>query len=81
MKYELFSRAALATDLPDYELKSGDLVTIVECLPANGQHGDGYVVEVFDVLGNTLHVIALAEEQLQALKPKAVPTMREAIAA
>jgi len=81
MKFELFSRAALATDLPAYSLKSGDLVTIVECLPATKNHGNGYVVEVFDVLGNTLHVIALHEHQLQSLKPNAVPAMREPIAA
>lgn len=56
-------------------------MTIVECLPANQFHGHGYVVEVFDVLGNTLHVIALDEAQLQELKPKAIPPMREPIAA
>jgi hypothetical protein len=81
MKFELLSRAALATDIPEYQLKAGDLVTIVECLPANQFHGHGYVVEVFDVLGNTLHVIALDEAQLQELKPKAIPPMREPIAA
>lgn len=81
MKFNLYSKAALAEDLPAYQLVKGDLVTIVECLPATGKHGNGYVVEVFDVFGNTLHVIALKESQLRALLPKAVPSMREPLAA
>lgn len=77
MPFELFSQAALAEDLPDYTLQKGDLVTVVEHLPANGQHAEGYVVEVFDVLGNTLHVLSVHANQLQALKPNAIPFMRE----
>jgi hypothetical protein len=77
MPFELFSRAALAEDLPDYTLQKGDLVTIVEYLPENEHHKEGYVVEIFDVLGNTLHVLSVYATQLQALKARAVPFMRE----
>ncbi|MCF8245569.1 MAG: DUF4926 domain-containing protein [Saprospiraceae bacterium] len=81
MKFKQYSKAALAEDFPTYKLVKDDLVTIVECLPANDQHGNGYVVEVFDVFGKTLHVIAVKESQLKALLPKAVPSMREPLAA
>lgn len=81
MQFELFSQAALAEDLLDYQLRKGDLVTVVEYLPANEQHEEGYIVEVFDVLGNTLQVLSVYPSQLQALKPNAIPSMREMIAA
>lgn len=77
MKFELFTQAALTEDLPDFQLRKGDLVTVVEHLPANEHHEEGYVVEVFDVLGKTMHVLSLRSTQLQALKPNAVPSMRE----
>lgn len=77
MEFELFTQAALAEDLTEFQLRKGDLVTIVDHLPANAQHEEGYVVEVFDVLGKTLYVISLHPAQLQALKPNAIPAMRE----
>lgn len=77
MQFEIFTQAALAEDLPDYQLRKGDLVTVVEYLPKNEYHEEGYIVEVFDVLGKTLYVIALKINQLQALKPNAIPAMRE----
>ncbi len=77
MKFELFSRTAIAEDLPEHNLKRGDIVTIVEVLPANAQHLSGYIVEVFSVTGETLDVVGLLETQLMPLRADAVPAMRE----
>lgn len=77
MKFELFSRVALAEDIPEHSLRSGDIVTIVELLPANIHHQAGYIVEVFSVTGNTLDVVSLLESQLKPLRPDAIPSMRE----
>jgi hypothetical protein len=77
MKFELYKLVALAVDVPEYELKKGDLVTIVEFLASNGHHPNGYVVEISDVLGNTLDVATLYEHQLTALLPRAMFSMRE----
>ncbi len=77
MKYELFSRVALAVDVPEYGLLKGDLVTVVEILPANPGHANGYLVEIVSVTGQTLDVIGLHETQLTPLRPNAIPNMRE----
>lgn len=77
MKFELFSRVAIAGDLPEHNLKRGDIVTVVEVLPANNQHLAGYIVEVFTVTGETLNVLGLLETQLMPLRADAVPAMRE----
>jgi hypothetical protein len=77
MKFEQYKLAALAVDVPEYELKKGDIVTIVDFLEANGHHPNGYVVEISDVLGNTLDVVTLYENQLTTLLPRALFSMRE----
>ena len=36
MKFQLFNRVALGEDLPKYNLRRGDVATIVEHHPATG---------------------------------------------
>ena len=81
MNFELYSNAALAEGLPEKKLKKGGIVTIAEHLPANESHPNGHVVEVTDVLGNTICVVALGENQLQTLVPNAIPSIRIPVAA
>ena len=77
MKFALFSRVALAEDVPEHGLLRGDIVTIVEALPANANHLSGYIVEVFSVTGETLDVFGLFETQLMPLRADAIPSIRE----
>ncbi|ACK68226.1 hypothetical protein PCC8801_4303 [Rippkaea orientalis PCC 8801] len=66
MKFELFARVALREDLPQYKLCRGDVATIVEHHPVkNGE--DGYSLEVFNAVGETLAVITVAESQIESL--------------
>ena len=56
MKIELFKRVALKIDIPDEGLRKGDVATIVDYLP--GKDGeDGYALEVFNAIGETIAVI------------------------
>ncbi|NJL67281.1 MAG: DUF4926 domain-containing protein [Microcoleus sp. SM1_3_4] len=57
-KYSLFSQVALAGDLPEYNLKRGDIATIVEHYPMPEGEEDGYSLEGFDVPQVTLEVAA-----------------------
>ena len=66
MKYELFQQVALACDMPDKGLLRGDIATIVEYHPVRlGE--DGYSLEVFNAVGNTIAVITLPESAIQPL--------------
>ena len=56
MTYKLFEEIVLTRDIPEKKLKKGDVATIVEHHSVlDGE--DGYSLEVFDVLGNTIAVI------------------------
>ena len=67
MRYALFTRVALATDLPEHRLRGGDVVTIVEYHPGTPGQEPGYSLEVFDAVGNTLAVVTVRESQIEAL--------------
>ena len=66
MAFELFSRVALKEDFPRHKLQKGDIATIVEHHPVkNGE--DGYSIEVFNALGETIAVVVVSESQVERL--------------
>jgi hypothetical protein len=66
MTYELFSRVALRVDIPEKHLKKGDVVTIVEHHAGNGKE-DGYSLEVFNAVGDTIAVVVVPESAIENL--------------
>ena len=75
MKYALFQRVALAKDLSAKHLQRGDVATIVDCHPANGGE-EGYSIEVFNAVGETITVTAVAVSCLQPLTANEVMHVR-----
>lgn len=66
MKYELYKEVFLLEDIPEKGLKQGDVATIVEHHPVvEGE--DGYSLEVFNVLGDTIAVITVPESAIAPL--------------
>jgi Domain of unknown function (DUF4926) len=66
MSFELFSRVALREDFPKYKLKQGDVGTVVEHHPVP-QKEDGYSLEVFNAVGETIAVLVVSESQIEPL--------------
>ena len=81
MKFELFTRVALAIDIPEYRLKKGDIATIVDYLVAEDTGEPGYALEVFNALGETLDVIDVAESDLEPLRADEILNARHLIPA
>ena len=52
----LFSQVAFAQDLPEYNLKRGNVATIVENYPMPEEEEDGYSLERFDLPHVTIEV-------------------------
>ncbi len=59
MNFSLFQRVVLTRDIPEGNLKEGDIVTIVENLSATEESkGEpGFALEAFNVLGETTAVV------------------------
>lgn len=67
MTYELFTRVALKTDLPEHRLRRGDVVTVVEYHPGRPDQEPGYSLEVFNAVGDTVAVVTVRECQIEPL--------------
>ncbi|MEO0377584.1 MAG: DUF4926 domain-containing protein [Cyanobacteria bacterium P01_A01_bin.17] len=66
MSFELCTRVALREDFPRYKLCKGDVATVVEHHPVLDAE-DGYSLEVFNALGETISVLVVAESQIEPL--------------
>jgi hypothetical protein len=75
MRFKLFTQVALARDVPEKALQAGDVAMIVEHHPAiSGE--DGYTLEVFDAVGETLAVLTVAESEIEELRAGEVLSVR-----
>ena len=76
MKFELFKRAVLSKDFPQYGLRQGDVGIVVEHVVRINQE-DGYILEFFDAQGNTIDVLPVIESDLEAPRANTILTYRE----
>jgi hypothetical protein len=75
MPFELYTEVALARDLPDLRLRRGDLVKLVDHHVAPGGE-EGYSIEVFNAVGETIAVSAVPTSALEALREDEVLSVR-----
>ena len=76
MKHPLFSRVALAEDLPQENLRRGDVATIVEYYEGRAGQEPGYELEVFNAVGDTIAVTTVRESQIEELRGDEVLSVR-----
>ncbi len=67
MNYQLYSRVALAEDLPERRLRRGDVAVVVEHHPGRPDQEPGYSLELFNALGETIDVVTVRESQIKPL--------------
>ncbi len=75
MIYKLFEEVALLKDIPEKKLKKGDVATIVEHHPVS-RGEDGYSLEVFNALGDTIAVVVVPESAIEPLKENEIFSVR-----
>ena len=67
MVFDLFSKVALAVDVPSHKLRKGDVATIVEAHAGRPGEEPSYSLEVFNAVGETLAVVTVRESQIETL--------------
>jgi len=80
MKYKLFEEIVLNKDIPGKGLKKGDVATIVEHHPVTDGE-DGYSLEIFNALGDTIAVITVPESAIERLTEDEIFSVRPLVAA
>ena len=73
---DLYSDVILTRDVEEHGLRAGDVGTIVERHRVPGIPEDGYSVEFFDMIGNTVAVVTLPASALRLPTPADRPAVR-----
>ena len=76
MKYPLFTRVALADDLPKENLRRSDLATVVEYYEGSPGQEPGYELKVFNAVGDTFAVVTARESQIESLRKDELLSVR-----
>ena len=75
MKFELYTDVALTCDLPEHRLRRGDIVKVVDHHVAP-DGTEGYSIEVFNAVGDTIAVTTVPASALEALREDEVLNAR-----
>ncbi len=68
----LYSLVSLKVDLPQYNLKAGDIVTVVEFLSGNASLPNAYICEASNAVGENIAVFTVVEGQISLLSSNEV---------
>lgn len=76
----MFKEIVLTKDIFEKGLRKGDVATIVECHHiSDGENG--YSIELFNALGNTITVVTLPESAIKPLTEHEIFSVRSLAAA
>lgn len=67
MKFKLYTDVVLTCDLPEHRLRRGDIVKLIDHHVAP-DGTEGYSIEVFNAVGDTITVTAAPAAALEALR-------------
>jgi hypothetical protein len=73
---ELYTRVALARNLPELGLKRGDLAWVTDYVEHSEAGETGAILEIFNILGESLRVVVVPVSAIQPLRPEQLPTIR-----
>ena len=76
MKLELYQRVALSRDFPEYELKRGDIATLIDRVPHPSKDETGCVLEIFNAVGESIKVVVVPESCVEPLRADEIMAVR-----
>ena len=79
MNFELYQRVALKRDLPEHQLKKGDVATLVDFVPHPNGGEDGCVLEVFNATGESIAVVIVATSDIKSLRQDEILSVRSLV--
>ncbi len=76
MSLPLYQHVALKRDLPDHNLRKGDVAILVDYVPHPEGGELGCVLEVFNALGESIAVVAVPESDVEGLRADEILAVR-----
>jgi len=75
MTFQLYTDAVLTRDIAEHDLCAGDVVKVIDYHAVPGGE-DGYSIEVFNALGDTVAVTSVPESSIEPLQENEVFSIR-----
>ena len=75
MNLELYKEVALMQDIPEHQLKVGDVATLVDLVPHPEGGEEGCVLEVFNAVGDSISVVVVPISAVKPLQPDEILTI------
>ena len=79
MNFELFQRVALNRDLPQHQLKKGDVATLIDFIPHPHNGEEGCVLEVFNATGKSIAVVIVPTSDIKSLGNNEIFSVRSLV--
>lgn len=76
MTLELYQEIALTRDLPEHQLKVGDIATLIDFVPHPTGGEQGCILEVFNAIGETIAVVTVPVSAVEPLRADEILTVR-----
>ena len=76
MELELYEYVALKRDLPEYQLRAGDVAVLIDFVPHPAAGEMGCVLELFNALGDSIQVIVVPRSVVASLQANEILTVR-----
>jgi hypothetical protein len=73
---DLYTRVSLKRDFPEYHLKRGDIATFIDTVPHPAGGEEGYILEVFNAVGESIDVVTVPKSAVEALRSDEIPRVR-----
>ena len=76
MNLELYQQVCLDRDLNEYQLKKGDVATLIDFVPHPLNQEEGCILEVFNALGDSVHIVSIPKSWVMPLRANQVLSVR-----
>ena len=76
VRLEPYHEVALTRDFPEYDLKVGDIATLIDFVPHPSGGEEGCVLEIFNAVGESLSTIAVPVSAVEPLRSDEILTVR-----
>lgn len=76
MTLPLYEYVALRRDVPEHGLRRGDIAVVTDFVPHPDGGPQGCVLEVFNAVGESIAVVAVAAADVEPLRADEVLTVR-----
>ena len=76
MTLELYTEVALSQNLVEYNLKIGDIATLVDFIPHPQGGEPGCVLEIFNAVGESIAVVIVPKSAIKPLEANEILTTR-----